>query len=130
MRKKIMAVGMSWDVVFAFAMSYSIPYLIGTPGANLGPKVGYFFMGVCLAGLIYIVFFVPEITGRSLEEVDELFDRKLWAWQFANAETHGIGRTIADLELGKHPAKLDAMAPGELAANEGAEDKNTYQLGV
>ena len=104
MRKKIMAVGMSFDVVFAFAVSYSIPYLIGTPGANLGPKIGYFFMGICIAGLLFIIFFVPEITGRSLEEVDELFERRLWAWQFEKAETHGIGRTIAELELGKDAA--------------------------
>ena len=104
MRKKIMAVGMSFDVVFAFAMSYSIPYLIGTPGANLGPKIGYFFMAICIAGLLFIIFFVPEVTGRSLEEVDELFERRLWAWQFEKAETHGVGRTIAELELGKDAA--------------------------
>ena len=123
MRKKIMAVGMSMDVVFAFAMSYSIPYLIGTPGANLGPKIGYFFMAICIASLIYVIFFVPEVTGRSLEEVDELFERRLWAWQFAKAETHGIGRTIAELELGRD-ARIAKAQPtvAEEAAGDNKRD--------
>ena len=115
MRKKILAWSTAWDVVAAFAMSYGIPYLIGTPGANLGAKTGFFFMGVCGAALIFVVFFLPELTGRSLEEVDELFDRKLWAWQFAKAETTGIGATIAKLEMGENAkAELEGFDAGSV----------------
>lgn len=41
---------------------------------------------------------MPELTGRSLEEVDELFDAGLWAWQFKGHKTTGIGHRIALLE--------------------------------
>lgn len=30
--------------------------------------------------------------------MDELFEAKLWAWQFKRYETHGTGRTLATLE--------------------------------
>jgi Xaa-Pro aminopeptidase len=36
--------------------------------------------------------------GRSLEEVDELFAVKLWAWQYQKYETHGTGHLLAALE--------------------------------
>ena len=37
--------------------------------------------------------------GRSLEEVDELFDVPgLKAWRFSNHETHGTGRVIRIIE--------------------------------
>ena len=87
----------------AFVVSYSIPYLIGTPGANLGAKVGYVFMGVCATGFLYSFFLLPELSGRSLEEVDEMYDHrpKLWAWQFRLFETEGVGRRITDLELSR-----------------------------
>jgi MFS transporter, SP family, sugar:H+ symporter len=68
-----MTVASSYDVFWAFVMSYSIPYLIGTPGANLGAKVGFVFAGVCVTGLLFVYFFVPELSNRSLEEVDEMF---------------------------------------------------------
>ena len=41
-----------------------------------------------------------------MEEVDELFAAKLWAWQFKTYQTHGAGRVLAALE------------------NEGAVDEN------
>lgn len=54
-------------------------------------------MGCAAIAVLFFVFFLPELKGRSLEEVDELFEQKLWAWQFENAKTHGIGHRIAHL---------------------------------
>jgi hypothetical protein len=70
----VMAFGTSVDVVFAFAISYSIPYLIGSPGANLSARVGFVFMAFCIITFIGSYLLVPEVTNRSLEEVDELYD--------------------------------------------------------
>lgn len=69
-----MALATSFDVVSAFAITFTIPYLLGKPGANLAAKVGFVFMGICVAGFLFCFFFVPELSGRSLEEVDELFE--------------------------------------------------------
>ena len=97
MRKKMIAVGTAWDVYAAFITTYASPYLLGPPN-NLGAKIGWIFAGVSLASFIFVTFFVPDLHGRSLEEVDELFDRNLWAWQFGKVETVGEGRRIRELE--------------------------------
>ena len=65
----------SWDVLAAFTVTYSIPYLLGTPGANLGAKVGWIFAGISTLSFLFALFFVPELQGRSLEETDELFEK-------------------------------------------------------
>ncbi|KAF3764346.1 general substrate transporter [Cryphonectria parasitica EP155] len=98
MRKKIMAFATAIDVLSAFVITFCIPYLLGTPGANLGAGVGWILGGDAILGCIFAIFFVPELTGRSLEEVDELFEAKLWAWQFKGYKTSGIGHRIAILE--------------------------------
>ena len=61
-----------------------------------------------MCGAIFAIFFVPELKGRSLEETDELFDMNLWAWQFHNAKTIGIGARITQLEEGN----VVAAVPG------------------
>ncbi|OQU94908.1 hypothetical protein CLAIMM_01191 isoform 2 [Cladophialophora immunda] len=98
MRKKILSFATSVDVLSAFIVTFCIPYLLGSPGANLGPKLGWLLGGDSILAVIFAVFFFPELAGRSLEEVDELFEARLWAWQFKFYETSGIGRRIAVLE--------------------------------
>ena len=55
-----------------------------------------------MAGFILFlfgVFIIPDLKGRSLEEVDELFGARLkWAWQFSRYQTEGTGAKIAALE--------------------------------
>ena len=74
MRKKTIAVATAFDVIAAFLVTFCTPYLQNAPYGNLGPKVGFVFGGCALAGFFFCVFFVPELKGRSLEEVDELFE--------------------------------------------------------
>ena len=90
------------DVVFAFITVFNIPYLQAGPVIALGPRLGYVFMVLAILSFFFFVFFLPELKGRSLEEVDELFDRGLWAWQFNKAETYGVGAEIRGLEAGRH----------------------------
>ncbi|RXK37325.1 hypothetical protein M231_05391 [Tremella mesenterica] len=98
LRKKIMAWSTWWQVIAAFTVSYVSPYLLASPGLDLGAKVGYIFFVISSLGFLFIVFCVPELKGRSLEEIDELFEQRLWAWQFDKAVTSGVGARIAELE--------------------------------
>ena len=67
---------------------------------RLKPAGSSQFAGISAAALFFAVFFVPELKGRSLEETDELFEMRLWAWQFNKAKTAGVGARIAQLEQG------------------------------
>ena len=70
------------------------------------------FAGISAAAFVFALFFIPELNGRSLEETDELFEMNLWAWQFSDAQTTGVGRRIAMLEEGDGRAeamKVEAL---------------------
>jgi SP family sugar:H+ symporter-like MFS transporter len=50
-----------------------VPYLLNAPYANLGPKVGFIYGSFTALSVVVTYFMIPEMKGRSLEEVGELF---------------------------------------------------------
>lgn len=77
MRKKLMGWGVVVDVLAAFLVTFFTPYLQDGPQIQLGAHVGYIFMGSAALSFIFFIFYMPELKGRSLEEVDELFEASL-----------------------------------------------------
>jgi hypothetical protein len=61
--------------------------MLSNQGAGWGQKIGFFFAGTTLAFLVPVVFFFPETNGRTYLELDELFERGVPAWRFANTVT-------------------------------------------
>ena len=59
-----------------------------------------------------------------MEEVDDLFEANMWAWQFSSYETHGAGRLLATLENEGLSAEK-AMAV-KIEHREGAEPKVSF----
>ena len=66
----VVMLGVGSDVVWAFAVSFSAPYIMN----HIGAGIGYIFGGSSVIALIYAILFLPELAGRGLEEVDELFE--------------------------------------------------------
>lgn len=54
---------------------------------------------ISLLAIIFVFFFVPEMKGRSLEELDELFHAKVPAWKAKNYVCTGIGARITDIQV-------------------------------
>lgn len=111
----VISVATFTDVVAAFVITWTMPYLLNTNGSgvNLGARVGWIFAGIATCAFVFVTFFVPEFAGRSLEEVDELFGAKLWAWQFKGYKTSGVGARIAQLERGGHVEDVATEKPAE-----------------
>ncbi|KAJ3484767.1 hypothetical protein NLG97_g6977 [Lecanicillium saksenae] len=61
------------SVLTTFATSFTIPYLILDKYADLGARVGYIYGSTSLIMVIATYFCIPELKGRTLEEVDQLF---------------------------------------------------------
>ncbi|KAL2784032.1 hypothetical protein BJX66DRAFT_344422 [Aspergillus keveii] len=61
------------SVLTTFVTSFTIPYLINERYANLGGKVGYVYGSINIIMVALTYFIIPELKGRSLEEVDQLF---------------------------------------------------------
>lgn len=94
MRKKIMALGLSVDVLAAFLITFVTPYLLPV----MSVRIGWIFGSVAAFAAVWGWFFFPELKGRSLEEVDELFDAHIWAWQFGKYQTVGAAGLLTQVE--------------------------------
>ncbi|XXG97820.1 hypothetical protein Hte_004134 [Hypoxylon texense] len=81
-RSKTIAVATAAQAVVGIAMTVAIPYMINPAEANMQGKLGYFYGGLGVLCLIWGYFRIPETKGRTYEELDILFERRIPARQF------------------------------------------------
>ena len=81
-RAKTIAVATAVQAILGIVMTVAIPYMINPDQANLRGKVGFFFGGLALLSLVWSFFRVPETRGRTYEELNIMFQRKLPTRQF------------------------------------------------
>lgn len=65
---------------------------------NLQGEVGFVYGGFSFISLLFVIFYLPELKGRSLEELDELFQRKISVWKFGKTVTEGVGADIRAID--------------------------------
>lgn len=65
------------NIAMQFTVAFTLPYLLNAPYANLGSKVGLIFGTISFLSLVFVYLCVPECKGRTLEEVDMLFELKI-----------------------------------------------------
>ncbi|TPX13777.1 uncharacterized protein E0L32_005721 [Thyridium curvatum] len=70
LREKTQSVGAAWNVLWAFATNYSIPYMINA----IHFQVGWIFGSISLLALVVTFLILPETKGRALEEIDAIFE--------------------------------------------------------
>ncbi|KAI0415127.1 sugar porter family MFS transporter [Xylaria grammica] len=92
-RSKTIAVATAVQAVLGIVMTVAIPYMINPDEANLQGKLGYYFGGLGALCLIWSYFRVPETKGRTYEELDVLFDRKVPTREFKGYQIEGAGPT-------------------------------------
>ena len=54
-------------------VAFTIPYLLYAPYANLQSKAGFIFGSFAVCSIVFTYLFVPEVAGRTLEEIEALF---------------------------------------------------------
>lgn len=82
LRAKTLGIGNATGSALATAWMVVLPYLYNSDEADLGGNIGWIFFGVALvyAGVLY--FDVPGTKGRTFEEIDIMFDRRVSARHF------------------------------------------------
>jgi SP family sugar:H+ symporter-like MFS transporter len=70
-RNKIYAVAVASFWITVWVTVFTLPYLYYS--ADLGPKTGFVYTGLCFVTLTYVYFCVGEVTGRSIEEINGFF---------------------------------------------------------
>ncbi|SPO06219.1 related to monosaccharide transporter [Cephalotrichum gorgonifer] len=76
---------------FAWLTTFTAPYFINPSALNWGPKYGYIWFPSSIIGAVWVWFFLPELKGRTLEEIDEMFQTKLPARKFRTYKCIGTG---------------------------------------
>lgn len=115
---RIRSVSMSWCFFLNWIVDYALTRATPSMMTNLG--YGTFLLYACLtyigAGFVYIT--LPEMKGRSIESMDDLFQRSLWTmWKNAyptedEKVRHGVHEIVAhskavDMEMAGHDGKTE-----------------------
>lgn len=62
----------------AWAVTFTLPYLYDpVGGAGLGLKIGYIYSGGCILSALFIWLYIGETRGRTLEEINEMFAKRV-----------------------------------------------------
>lgn len=118
-RSKIMGVGTASFWIIAWAVTFTLPYLYSDQGgASWGLKIGYFYAGGCLLSLLFVMFYIGETRGRTLEEINELFAKRVparkWKGYVTDAETRSADRYQRGLVSEDSPRLVDKkLEPSE-----------------
>ncbi|AEO67433.1 uncharacterized protein THITE_2088921 [Thermothielavioides terrestris NRRL 8126] len=121
----------SWTVGAAISLGYFLawltgfcsPYFINPQNLNWGAKYGYIWAGSNLICGIFFFLFLPELKGRTLEEIDELFERRISAWKFKSTRTNIMDEALKEVRNREAPL-VEAKEPVELAENTGKTEES------
>ncbi|KAL5337518.1 general substrate transporter [Aspergillus crustosus] len=87
LRCKAVAVTTASNWIFNFALSYFVPSAF----ENIKWKVYILFGVFCAAMTVHVFFFFPETAGKTVEDVDAMFQTKFKAWK-TKVQYHDIRR--------------------------------------
>lgn len=73
-----------------FVATFTLPYLLKAPYANLGSKVGFIYGSIATVGVVWGFLSMPEMTNKSLEEIDEMFEANIPAWKTKSKTSKAI----------------------------------------
>ncbi|KAG8216575.1 general substrate transporter [Butyriboletus roseoflavus] len=82
LRSKTVGIGIWTNSLCGMIANIVIPYLVNPDQANLGGYVGFIFGGLAFAGTIWSYFFIPETKGRTVDELDLLYEKRVPARHF------------------------------------------------
>lgn len=99
LRDKTQRVASFVNIATNFAFSFSTPYLLDKPYADLGSKVGFIFGGLATASFFFAYLCVPEMKGRTLEEINWMFQDGVPIWKFGEYEAPFERRTVSEIAV-------------------------------
>ncbi|WWD19903.1 hypothetical protein CI109_104372 [Kwoniella shandongensis] len=73
--------------VMGVIMNVLVPYMLNANEWNWGLKTAFFYAGIGIPFAVGSWFIIPETTGRTSAELDELFENKVKPWRFHKTQT-------------------------------------------
>lgn len=93
-------------------MTFINPFMQDAPG-NLQGKVGFVYGTFSFISAVWIAFMLPEMKGRSLEELDEIFEKGVSVWKFGSYVGDSYGARLTQVEAAAAVDVLEGMKPSE-----------------
>ncbi|KAK4223510.1 putative high-affinity glucose transporter [Podospora fimiseda] len=105
LRSQTVGVGSGLNFIVGWAISFFTPYFINPDKLGWGPKYGYIWGASNFILALWTFFFVPETKGRSLEQLDELFEEGVSARKFSS---YVVKRQLVE-EIGENQHKATVV---------------------
>ncbi|KAM0292366.1 hypothetical protein ACHAPQ_008239 [Fusarium lateritium] len=96
------------NVVANFLVSFSIPYMLYGQYGGLGSKVGFVFAGILALAILFVVFCIPECKGKSLEQIDRMFNEGIALRKFGKYKPEEMTGDVEEMgeKGGKGPSSI------------------------
>ncbi|KAF1999080.1 general substrate transporter, partial [Amniculicola lignicola CBS 123094] len=102
LREKMIMTATFTSFCVSIMVSFINPFMQDEGEGFFKGKVGFFYDSFSIVAVIWSFFMLPETGGRSLEELDELFEKKISIREFASYKIPGSGAMLE----GRHEVKL------------------------
>ncbi|KAJ5937820.1 general substrate transporter [Penicillium verhagenii] len=107
-RSKLMATSTGANWFCSWLVTFTFPYLFDTDAAGLSAKVGFIYGSLMVAASVWIFFFLPETSGRTLEEIQVMFRQGVPARKFKTHQELTLPRELEEKE-GAHVTEVDSV---------------------
>ena len=90
------AQGIGWFIagLTSGIAGFVLPYIFNPDQGNLRAKTGFVYAGFCALGVVIAWFSVPEMKGRTHDEIDRLFELKTPTRRFGDVPENAPELTV------------------------------------
>lgn len=93
-RSKAVSLSTASNWAFNFVLAYAVPPAL----EKIQYRTYFIFAGFCVAMTIHVFLMFPETKGRTLEEMDELFNTDIPAWKTRSLDTSKLEHDIEQIK--------------------------------
>jgi len=83
LRGRTIAIATAVQALASIVFTVAMPYMLNSDQADWRGKAGYLFGAISLVCLVWCWFRIPESRGRTFEELDIMFEKKVPAREFS-----------------------------------------------
>ncbi|KAF9364520.1 hypothetical protein BGX34_001291 [Mortierella sp. NVP85] len=102
-RSKAVSLSTASNWAFNFILAYAVPPAL----ENIQYRTYFIFAGFCVAMTIHVFLMFPETKGRTLEEMDELFNSDVPAWKTRSLPASKLEHDIEQIKMQRVEEKAE-----------------------
>ncbi|KAI8267682.1 Major facilitator-type transporter ecdD [Colletotrichum sp. SAR11_239] len=109
LRSYTLGVASAAGYFLAWLITFTAPYFINPSALNWGPRYGYIWFPSCIISAVWTYFYIPELKGRTLEEINQMFHARLSARKFRQFQGATISRKTSQSKADFEGIKVEML---------------------